>query len=107
MEKAYVLCDEIAILDHGRIIAQGSPAGLLKSQFEGVVVEIPRADFTPPPGFPWKHYERNGLIEFQTTDVNTILRHLMDRGVSLHHLQVKSRTLEDLFLELTGRGLRS
>jgi hypothetical protein len=31
----------------------------------------------------------------------------MDRGVSLHHLQVKSRTLEDLFLELTGRGLRS
>jgi ABC-2 type transport system ATP-binding protein len=107
MEEAYVLCDEIAIMDHGRIIAQGPPKGLLKSQFEGVVIEIPRADFTPPPGFPWKHYERDGLIEFQTTDVNATLRELMEQGVSLHHLQVKSRTLEDLFLELTGRGLRS
>jgi ABC-2 type transport system ATP-binding protein len=102
-----VLCDEIAIIDHGRIIAQGSPKGLLKSQFEGAVVEIPRADFTPPSGFPWKHYERDGLIEFQTTDVSATLRQLMDHGVSLQHLQVKSRTLEDLFLELTGKELRA
>lgn len=44
MEEAYLLCDEIAIMDAGRIIAQGSPDRLLKDHYEDVILELPRED---------------------------------------------------------------
>jgi ABC-2 type transport system ATP-binding protein len=46
MEEAYRLCDAIAIMDHGRIIAQGPPSRLLSEHFADVVLELPAADFT-------------------------------------------------------------
>jgi ABC-2 type transport system ATP-binding protein len=106
MEEAHELCDEIAILDHGKVIARGEPKQLLRQQFEGSIVELPASDFQPADGFPWPWYESNGSIEIQTADVNATLERLLRDGVGLEHLQVKSRTLEDLFLELTGRQLR-
>ena len=107
MEEAAELCDEIAILDRGKVIARGEPKQLLRQQFEGSIVELPADDFRPPGEFPWPWYESNGSIEIQTVDVNATLERLLRDGVPLQHLQVKSRTLEDLFLELTGRQLRS
>ncbi len=107
MEEAYRLCDEIAIMDHGRVIAQGTPDSLLKQQFEGSVMELPHADFEPPPDLPWRSYQRDGMVEIQTEDPAATLRWLIAREVPLHHLKVKSRTLEDLFLELSGRELRA
>jgi len=107
MEEAYELCDEIAIMDQGKIIAQGSPRELLAAQFEGAVVSLPSSDFEAPDAFPWQTYNRNNRVEIQTIDVNATLERLIDQGVSLEHLQVKSRSLEDLFLELTGRELRA
>jgi ABC-2 type transport system ATP-binding protein len=107
MEEAYLLCDEIAILDHGQIIAMGSPRELLARQFEGSVVELPNKDFEPPEDFPWITYRKQDFVEIQTTDINQTLRYLMERNVSLKDVRVKSRTLEDLFLELTGRELRT
>jgi ABC-2 type transport system ATP-binding protein len=107
MEEAAELCDEIAILDRGKVIARGEPKQLLRQQFEGSIVELPAEDFRPPEEFPWPWYESNGSIEIQTADVNATLERLLRDGVALQRLQVKSRTLEDLFLELTGRQLRS
>ena len=49
MEEAYHLCDEIAIMDHGRIIAQGTPHELLEAHFDDVVLQLPAADFPDPP----------------------------------------------------------
>ena len=45
MEEAYELCDVIAIMDRGRIIAEGSPSRLLEQHFDDVVLELPREDF--------------------------------------------------------------
>ncbi|MCC9004240.1 MAG: ABC transporter ATP-binding protein, partial [Candidatus Competibacter sp.] len=53
MEEAYHLCDQIAIMDHGRIIAQGTPRELLAAHFDDVVLQLPRADFPNPPLPPW------------------------------------------------------
>ncbi|MEJ1464111.1 MAG: ABC transporter ATP-binding protein [Candidatus Sedimenticola sp. (ex Thyasira tokunagai)] len=108
MEEAYELCDEIAIMDHGKIIAQGTPQALLKKHFDNAVISLPASEV--PESLDQDEaltlHRNNGQVEILSNDINTSIRHLMDRGVSLTHLQVRSRTLEDLFLELTGRELR-
>lgn len=108
MEEAYLLCDRIAIMDHGRIIAEGPPAMLLREHFHDVVLELPREDFTLDPALlPCQVYATDHSVEISTADVNGVLRILLDSGVSLARLQVRPRTLEDLFLELTGKELRA
>ncbi|MCP3867178.1 MAG: ABC transporter ATP-binding protein [Gammaproteobacteria bacterium] len=108
MEEAYELCDEIAIMDHGRLIAQGTPTALLEKHFDNAIVSLPaeqvpdRVDLHPA-----RLQRRNGLVEIFSGDLDTSIRQLMDQGVPLAQLQIRSRTLEDLFLELTGHDLRS
>ncbi|MEE8433221.1 MAG: ABC transporter ATP-binding protein [bacterium] len=106
MEEAYALCDEIAILDQGRIIAQGTPQALLVEHFEGVWLDLPLEDFVPPGDFPWKTLRLENAVSIHTTDLNGTLRYLMEKGVSLAGMRIKSPSLEDLFLELTGREIR-
>ena len=108
MEEAYFLCDVVAIMDRGRIIAEGSPSRLLKEHFDDVVLELPREDFRGElADFPMPVLAANDRIEISTPDVEGALRALLERGVSLKHLRIRPRNLEDLFLELTGRELRA
>ncbi|MBI4371622.1 MAG: ABC transporter ATP-binding protein [Elusimicrobia bacterium] len=106
MEEAYALCDEVAIVDRGRIIAQGEPDRLLKSHFDGVTLELPREDARVPPSLAPFARDRAGAVEIFTADVEGALDALRAAGSRLRHLTVRPRTLEDLFLELTGRELR-
>ncbi|MCP5307295.1 MAG: ABC transporter ATP-binding protein [Chromatiaceae bacterium] len=108
MEEAYHLCDEIAIMDHGRIIAQGTPRELLEAHFDDVVLQLPAADFPDPPP-PLSHTVVRGQnsVEILTRDVTAAIRELLAGDISLARLQIRPRTLEDLFLELTGRELRT
>ncbi|MGQ0383599.1 MAG: ABC transporter ATP-binding protein [Gammaproteobacteria bacterium] len=108
MEEAYFLCDVVAIMDRGRIIAEGPPARLLKEHFDDVVLELPREDFPrDPAAFPLPVLQAGDRIEISTGDVEGALKALLDRGVPLRHLRIRPRNLEDLFLELTGRELRT
>ena len=108
MEEAFMLCDRIAIMDHGRIIAEGSPASLLAKHFHDVILQLPKADLTLDPaelGFPL--LDAGEYLEISTADVDATLQKLMAKRVSLARLQIRARTLEDLFLELTGKELRA
>lgn len=108
MEEAYHLCDEIAIMDHGRIIAQGTPGALLAHHFDDVVLQLPETDFPDPPLSPALTVIRaRESVEILTRDADGAIRELIAHGVSLTRLQIRPRTLEDLFLELTGRELRT
>ncbi|MEX0735352.1 MAG: ABC transporter ATP-binding protein [Steroidobacteraceae bacterium] len=108
MDEAYFLCDVVAIMDQGRIIAEGPPSRLLKEHFEDVVLELPREDFRGDPAdFPLPVLATNDRVEISTPDVERALRALLDRGMPLRHLRIRPRNLEDLFLELTGRQLRT
>ncbi|MGH8530081.1 MAG: ABC transporter ATP-binding protein [Nevskiales bacterium] len=111
MEEAYLLCDEIAIMDHGHIIARGAPQELLTEHFSDVVLELPAEDFgANEGGFPLpvlrKAGNGAGAVEILAPDANAAVQALLARGVPLQRLQLRPRTLEDLFLELTGKGLR-
>lgn len=107
MDEAYVLCDEIAIMDHGRIIAQGTPNDLLKAHFNDVILQIPAEAVADTAALPFPVHKHNSIIEITTSDVNQTIEALLGRNISLSGLQVRSRNLDDLFLELTGNSLRS
>ena len=108
MEEAYFLCDVVAIMDRGRIIAEGPPSKLLKEHFDDVVLELPREEFSADPStFPLAVLMAGDRVEISTPDVELALRALLDRGIPVRHLKIRPRNLEDLFLELTGRELRT
>ncbi len=108
MEEAYILCDAIAIMDHGKIIAQGSPQALLAEHFDDVVLELPKEDWpNAVAGFDYQVLRAGQNVEISTADVNTALAALTDAGVPLQRLRIRPRNLEDLFIELTGKELRA
>lgn len=108
MEEAYALCDEIAIMDKGKIIAQGAPKQLLKTYFEGQYIELPLADLgkMQPVEFGYPFHSKGELVEFHVPDVKSALAKFIQDDVSLNHISVRSASLEDLFLHLTGKELR-
>ena len=107
MEEAELLCDEIVILDHGRIVAQGPPRRLLHEHFAQVLIELPRQDFPAAArALPLNILESSDRIEITTDDLEATLRTLLAAQVSLTHLRIRPANLEDLFLELTGTELR-
>ena len=108
MEEAEVLCDEIAIVDRGRIVAQGPPQRLLKEHFAEVLLELPRQDFPQAARrLPMQLIEASDRVEITTDDLDGTLRTLISAHVPLKNLRIRPPNLEDLFLELTGRELRS
>jgi ABC-2 type transport system ATP-binding protein len=106
MEEAYLLCDDIAIMDHGRVIARGSPQQLLADNFNDSVLELPLAEVDGRVlELPLvRHADR---VEIMSADVNGTVQQLLAAGLSLAQLKIRPRTLEDLFLQLTGTELRT
>lgn len=107
MEEAYELCDEIAIMDRGRIIAQGSPDQLLRENFQGLSIKIPRgkllhADFE---GLGSEVFDRSDTFEIHTANAEDTMRALLDRKIPLEGIQIRTKNLDDLFLKLTGKGI--
>lgn len=107
MEEAYRLCDEIAIIDHGRIIAQGSPDEMLAGQFDETVIALPVGPEALPQDLPLDFIETSSGVEIITPDVDSALKALAFAGTPLDGVELRKRTLEDLFLELTGEELRA
>ena len=108
MEEAYELCDEIAIMDHGRIIAHDAPDALLAAHFNDVVVQLHATDLPREIGEPeFDAVYRNDSAHIVTGDVNQTVENLLRLDIPLDHLRIRARDLEDLFLELTGRELRT
>lgn len=107
MDEAEYLCDEIAIMDHGRIIAQGAPVELVARYCAGGTISLPRANVRLPLAeLPFPYREVNGRLEIQTDRVNAGLEQLLALKIDLAEMTVHSPNLEDVFLYLTGRTLR-
>jgi ABC-2 type transport system ATP-binding protein len=117
MDEAERLCDRVAIVDHGRIIAEGTPRELVARHVGQEVVEFQAAD-----GAPLLDGELAALPAVQSarrvaggwalvTDqvhvaIPALLARLAERGVPLAGLATHRATLEDVFVTLTGRRLR-
>jgi ABC-2 type transport system ATP-binding protein len=108
MDEAEVLCDEIAIMDAGQIIARGAPDDLLRGHYEGLIIELPMGDLTDELAeIEHTIYENLGIVEFVTTDVSASLQQLSPHVSNLNHIKIRQPNLDDLFLDLTGHSLRA
>lgn len=106
MDEAEQLCDDIVIMDKGKIIEQGSPKSLLHRHFKQVFIYLPVTNVTQQQldEQGWKVDDTH--IEIKTGDVETTIKHLMNMDIALTGLHIKSANLDDLFLKLTGHSLR-
>ena len=108
MEEANALCDEIAIMDKGRIVSQGTPAQLLAEHFGDVVLQIPLADAGEQVSHLGLHItEAADFMEIKTNRLHDTLQQLIAAGVNLNQLRIRAWTLEDLFINVTGKPLKS
>ncbi|MBN2372153.1 MAG: ABC transporter ATP-binding protein [Vicinamibacteria bacterium] len=119
MDEAERLCDRVAVIDHGRIIAQGSPDELIHSLGGDHVVEISVGDngssrldagrLTDLPAVRAVHQEV-GVWSLAVTEphvaIPALLDHLRDDSHELLRLTTRHASLEDVFVALTGRHLR-
>jgi ABC-2 type transport system ATP-binding protein len=115
MEEAEQLCERVGIMDHGQIIALDTPANLISKQNMDSAVEI----FSPD-GAGKEFFEKIQKVDKVTQDGDKLILHTRDAlslltdimrlreqdRLSLKNISVREATLEDVFLELTGRTLR-
>jgi len=117
MEEAERLCDRVAIVDHGRVIALGTPRELIASLRAEHVLEFAVAQGTPLEAEALGAVEgvlaaagADGGYRLQVAELHrampALLGELHRRGAQLTELRTHSPTLEDVFVALTGRRLR-
>lgn len=107
MEEAQRLCDDIVIVDKGRIIARGSPDALVRQHLPAVIARLPAQAWPVDTPLPENSELRNGFIEMFADEEHRLLELLEASGANLGDLKIESPNLEDLFLKLTGHALRN
>jgi len=109
MDEAERLCQRLAIIDDGRMVAEGPPSALIRQHIEAQVVEVYGED---APG--WAEHEAKAFSRRVEVSGETVFCYVEDAAPLLAHLAARPalRTLhrpanlEDVFLKLTGRELR-
>jgi ABC-2 type transport system ATP-binding protein len=116
MDEAERLCDRVAIVDHGKLIALDSPRALIASLGGQEVIEVTleegTLDVAVVSELPGVHGVRRVASGFALAAdplhvaLPALVDHLRAVGVRLERLSTRHATLEDVFVALTGRGLR-
>ena len=117
MDEAERLCDRLAIIDHGRIIAAGTPAELIERLTGHHVVEFAIAGAPSGNGNVWSALPgvqsvraEDGLFSLQVNEphetIPALLAEVQRQRAQLVHLTTRQASLEDVFVKLTGRHLR-
>ncbi|TDD13922.1 ABC transporter ATP-binding protein [Nonomuraea diastatica] len=114
MDEAERLANHVAIIDRGRVVAEGSPASLTGAErqlrfrarpglaLEELLTALPAGSAAKES--PAGHYIIEGLVGPEL--LGTVTAWCASEGVTADDLRIERRTLEDVFLELTGRELR-
>ena len=109
MDEAEQLCDRLVVMDHGRIVAEGSPRQLIEQFSTREVVEVRFEDVRPQNGALAGAGDRVEELPdrtlIYTADGDATATVIAERGLPPHSTLVRRSTLEDVFLHLTGRTL--
>jgi len=114
MEEAERLCDEVALVDRGKVVAAGTPEELAQHADarkqvhfvpsqpfdDGLLTDLPEVSGV-------EHHGRRVQVSGSGDLVNAVIQALTAAGVAAHDVELSSTTLEDAFVKLTGRRLAS
>lgn len=104
MEEAEQLCDRLAILDGGRVVAEGAPSALVAAHVPGQVIEVPSFEGDPTTVAAGAETEMVGdSLYCYTDDERPVLERLRAAGYATYFH--RPANLEDVFLRLTGHEL--
>jgi ABC-2 type transport system ATP-binding protein len=115
MEEAQRLCDRIAIMDYGQIIALDSPQRLIESNIKESAIQFKMKDYpgdqalTSLPDVSKVLREGDDIIIYTgniPSAISGLLAMASHRSAELSELSVRQATLEDVFLKLTGKRIR-
>ncbi len=112
MEEAEALSDEVCIMDHGRVIADGTPRELTAQLSQDTWIEFDAPDLAPGAwaGLAGEIQRDGATATLKTSDLvgalDALLRWSREKQVPLRNMVVRQPNLEDVFLSLTGRRLR-
>jgi lipooligosaccharide transport system ATP-binding protein len=109
MDEAEVLCDRILIVDNGKIIEEGHPAELVKKHIGQDVLELDYDESLIPllkKAFPNARIEKlSDRMQIFTPEPHGVFESFL-REYKIQNVTIRRANLEDVFLKLTGRGLR-
>lgn len=105
MEEAERLCDRIAIIDHGKILALDTLQNLLKLHGGDSIITV-QCDRTPPEISGLSAHINNNQLTVSTGEPMNVLSELTKTGITIESLNIERPNLETVFLHLTGRELR-
>jgi ABC-2 type transport system ATP-binding protein len=115
MDEAERLCDRVAVVDHGKIIAEGTPEQLITSLAGGHLIELSTDPPLSPETLSALPQVRTARRDGEGLLLSTLEPHLAlppilalvrEQGAHLTRLASRQGTLEDVFVQLTGRHLR-
>ena len=117
MDEAERLCDRLAIIDHGQIIAAGTPSELIERLTGHHIVEFAVSDRPANNGDAWSKLPgvqsvrvEDGLFSLRVNEphetIPALLAEVQEQRAHLVHLTTRQASLEDVFVQLTGRHLR-
>ena len=108
IEEAEALCDEVAIIDDGKIIAQGSPKELIKADGESYInITVNKINKNILSDYNIDINENIIKITSKNPekDIPNIINILSESNIAVRNLNVKTASLEDVFLKLTGKNI--
>lgn len=117
MEEAHNLCDRVAVVDSGKIIALDRPNALISEHFQETAIELDLngdppslGTFQSLPGVSRPAVREGNHMTIYTREITATLGSLMDlakeESIKFDDLHVRRATLEDVFLKLTGKRIR-
>jgi ABC-2 type transport system ATP-binding protein len=107
MEEAQQMCDDVAIIDRGRIIARGAPDRLIARHAQGVGIVLEQGTLERAEDrIPYETTRQGDRVIVHVADMNRGVETLIRLGVDLTGMNVHIPNLETVFLKLTGRRLR-
>ncbi|MDO8750114.1 MAG: ABC transporter ATP-binding protein [Dehalococcoidia bacterium] len=116
MEEAHLLCQRVAIMDRGKIVALDTPTNLVRAlpvPYEVKVMAdgpMPQANLEALDAVKNVRFDGDGFCHLRSADAARTLQALMrwasDKGIGFSYMEVVPANLEDVFLEITGHQLR-
>ncbi|MBN1411463.1 MAG: ABC transporter ATP-binding protein [Spirochaetales bacterium] len=105
MDEAEYLCEEIVIMDRGKILESGEPKALLQKHFGGAVISLPEKDVNGGLDLDCTPVHKDGYLKIQCHDTDRTIQELIRKGIPLNGISVEKPNLDDLFIKLTGSSL--